>query len=167
MNNFIIIFIFIVMEKSVLERLSDDQLNKYMAYFNKITQDMSYRDLGDFYDNIMYNDQLSNKLRIPLGVRDLERLDIEYIYYLLENNPEGGPYTRRPQLETKTVGYVTEERKRVRYTRTGDVETYAIDAIDNSYLDTIKGDDYIDPWEWDVTDEDERDNDLYDDWFDV
>jgi hypothetical protein len=167
MNNFIIIFIFIVMENSVLERLSDDQLNKYITYFNKITQDMSYRDLGDFYDNIMYNDQLSNKLRIPLGVRDLERLDIEYIYYLLENNPEGGPYTRRPQLETKTVGYVTEERKRVRYTRTGDIETYVTDAVDEGYLNSIRGDDYIDPWEWDVTDEDERDSDLYDDWFEV
>jgi hypothetical protein len=31
----------------------------------------------------------------------------------------------------------------------------------------FRSDDHIDPWEWDVTDEDERDNDLYEDYFDV
>jgi len=148
------------MENSVLERLSDDQFNKYMAYFNKITQDMSYSDLDDFYQAIMYNEQLSNKLRIPVGIRELSRLDIEYLYYYLETG-------RRPQLETKTVGYVTEERKKVRYTRTGDILTYAIGAVDENYLSTLKSEDQIDPWEWDITDEDERDGDIIDDWFEA
>jgi len=151
---------------SVFERLSDEQLNKYMKYFDKIVTNR-FSDMEDFYQNIIWDEKLSNKLRTPLGIRDIDRLDLEYLYYLLENNPNNGPYLRRPVLNDVTVDFVTEERKRVRYTRTGDIETYIPDNIDSAYLQTLKSDDYIDPWEWDVTEEDERDNDLYDDWFDV
>jgi hypothetical protein len=123
--------------------------------------------MEDFYQNIIWDEKLSNKLRTPLGIKEIDRLDLEYLYYLLENNPDNGPYLRRPVLNDFTVDFVTEERKRVRYTRTGDIETYVPDSIDGSYLQTLKSDDHIDPWEWDVTDEDERDNDLYEDYFDV
>ena len=151
---------------SVFERLSDEQLNKYMKYFDKIVTNR-FSDMEDFYQNIIWDEKLSNKLRAPLGIRDIDRLDLEYLYYLLNNNPDNGPYLRRPVLNDFTVDFVTEERKRVRYTRTGDIETYVPDSIDGSYLQTLKSDDHIDPWEWDVTDEDERDNDLYEDYFDV
>jgi hypothetical protein len=151
---------------SVFERLSDEQLNKYMKYFDKIVTNR-FSDMEDFYQNIIWDEKLSNKLRTPLGIKEIDRLDLEYLYYLLENNPDNGPYLRRPVLNDFTVDFVTEERKRVRYTRTGDIETYVPDSIDGSYLQTLKSDDHIDPWEWDVTDEDERDNDLYEDYFDV
>jgi hypothetical protein len=49
------------MGRSVLERLNDEQLNKYMAYFNKLTQNIEYSDLGTFYQNITDNEQLKNK----------------------------------------------------------------------------------------------------------
>jgi hypothetical protein len=149
------------MERSGFERLSDANFKKYIAYFNKITKDMEYRDLDDFYQGIMFTDpDLITKIGSPVGIRELSRLDIEYLYYYLETG-------NRPQLETKTVGYVTEERKKVRYTRTGDILTYAIDAVDESYLNTLKNEEQIDPWEWDMTDEDERDSDIIDDWFEA
>jgi hypothetical protein len=149
------------MEKSGFERLSDANFEKYMTYFNKITKDIEYRDLDDFYNEIMYvHPELTTKIGSPVGIRELSRLDIEYLYSYLENK-------RRPRLESMTVGYVTEERKLVRYTRTGDIETYAIDDVNESYLNTIKNEDQIDPWEWEITDEDERDSDMRDDWFEV
>jgi hypothetical protein len=149
------------MERSGFERLSDANFKKYMAYFNKITKDMEYRDLDDFYQGIMFtSSDLTTKIGSPVGIKELSRLDIEYLYYYLETG-------NRPQLETKTVGYVTAERKKVRYTRTGDILTYAIDAVDESYLSTIKNEGQIDPWEWDMTDEDERDGDIIDDWFEA
>jgi len=151
---------------SVFERLSDEQLNKYMKYFDKIVTNR-FSDMDDFYQNIIWDEKLSNKLKVPLGIKEIDRLDLEYLYYLLDNNPDNGPYLRRPQLNEVSVNYVTEEKVRIKYTRTGDIETYVPDSIDGYYLSTIKSDDYIDPWEWDVTDEDERDNDLYDDYFDV
>ncbi len=151
---------------SVFERLSDEQLNKYMKYFNTVVTN-SFSDMEDFYQNIIWDEKLSNKLKAPLGIRDIDRLDLEYLYYLLENNPEGGPYLRRPQLNEVSVDHVTEERVRLKYTRTGDIETYVPDSIDNSYLSTIRSDNHIDPWEWDITDRDEYDSDIYDDYFDV
>lgn len=151
---------------SIFERLSDEQLNKYMKYFNTV---VTYRfsDMEDFYQNIIWNEKLSNKLRAPLGIRDIDRLDLEYLYYLLENNPDNGPYLRRPQLNEISVDWVTEERVRIKYTRTGDIETYIPDNIDSSYLQTLKSDDYINPWDWELTDEDSYDSDIYDDYFDV
>jgi hypothetical protein len=149
------------MERSGFERLSDANFKKYIAYFNKITKDIVYRDLDDFYQGIMYtSSDLTTKIGSPVGIRELSRLDIEYLYSYLETG-------RRPQLESKTVNFVTEERKKVRYTRTGDVETYAIDAVDENYLSTLRSEDQIDPWEWDTTDEDERDSDILDDWFEA
>jgi len=151
---------------SVFERLSDEQLNKYMKYFNTVVTN-SFSDMEDFYQNIIWDEKQSNKLRAPLGIRNIDRLDVEYLYYLLENNPDNGPYLRRPKLNEVSVDHVTEERVRLKYTRTGDIETYVPDSIDNSYLSTIRSDEYIDPWEWDITDRDEYDSDIYDDYFDV
>jgi hypothetical protein len=149
------------MERSGFERLSDANFKKYITYFNKITKDMEYSDLDDFYQWIMYtSSDLTTKIGSPVGIRELSRLDIEYLYFYLETG-------RRPQLESKTVNFVTEERIKVRYTRTGDIETYAIGAVDENYLSTLRSEDQIDPWEWDTTDEDERDSDLLDDWFEA
>ena len=167
MNYFIIIFIFIIMGNSVLERLNDEQLNKYMAYFNRLTQNIEHGDMDDFYNEIMYNDQLRNKLRTPLGIQDLDRLDLEYLYYLLGNNPEDGPYENRPTLQEEEINWVTKERVIVEYTRTGEIETYLSGGLDGAYLNALRNNDEIDPWDWEITDRDERDSDLTDDWFDI
>ena len=154
------------METSKFEKLSDEQLNKYMAYFNKIVTNR-FSDMDDFYQEVIYDDELPKKIGIPIGISQVERLDLEYLFYLTDNNPDGGPYTNRPRLESKVVDYVTQERVRIKYTRTGDIETYIPDNIDGSYLQSLKSDDYIEPWYWDISDQDEYDNDIYDDYFDV
>ena len=148
------------MERSGFERLSDSMFDRYMIYFNNITKDMEYADLDDFYQIIMYDLGLKTKIGSPVGIRELSRLDVEYLYSYLENK-------RRPQLETKTVNYIAQERKLVRNTRTGDVETYAKGAVNENYLYTINSEGQIDTWEWDVTDEYERDSETLDDWFEV
>ena len=154
------------METSKFEKLSDEQLNKYMAYFNKIVTNR-FSDMDDFYQEVIYDDELSKKIGIPIGISQVERLDLEYLFYLIDNNPDGGPYTNRPRLESKSVDYVTDERVRIRYTRTGDIETYIPDNIDGSYLQSLKSDDYIEPWYWDISDQDEYDSNIFEDWFDV
>jgi len=152
---------------SVLEKLSDEQLNKYMAYFNKLTQDIRYSDLDDFYQKIIYDDQLRNKVKAPLGIGTLDRLDIEYLYYLLKQNGFVGPYVNRPQIDTVEVDYVTNETEYTRYTRTGEIETYLSGDLDSTYLITLKDMAEIDPWEWDVVDEDTRDSSVNDEYFDI
>jgi len=155
------------MGRSVLERLNDEQLNKYMVYFNRLTKDLEYRYLVDFYGEITYNEQLKNKLKAPLGIQDLDRLDLEYLYYLLENNPEDGPYTRRPQLQEEEFNWVTRERVVIEYTRTGELNTYLYGNLDEGYLSTLRDEGEIEPWDWEITDKDERDSDLTDEWFEV
>jgi hypothetical protein len=152
---------------SRLEKLSDDQLNKYMIYFNKLTQDIKYGDLDDFYQAIMYDDQLVNKIKAPLGIDTLNRLDIEYFYYLLEKNGDDGPYVNRPQIDIVELDYVTEEKVYIRYTRTGQIETYLLGDLDSVYLNTIKDGNEIDPWDWDVVDEDVRDSSVNDEYFNI
>jgi hypothetical protein len=152
---------------SRLEKLSDEQLNKYMVYFNKLTQDIKYGDLDDFYQAIMYDDQLVNKIKAPLGIDTLDRLDIEYFYYLLKKNGDDGSYVNRPQIDIVELDYVTEEKVYIRYTRTGQIETYLSGDLDSVYLNTIKDGDEIDPWDWDVVDEDVRDSSVNDEYFNI
>ena len=152
---------------SRLEKLSDDQLNKYMIYFNKLTQDIRYGDLDDFYQAIMYDDQLVNKIKAPLGIGTLDRLDIEYFYYLLKQNGDDGSYVNRPQIDIVELDYVTEETVYIRYTRTGQIETYLSGDLDSAYLITLKDVNEIDPWDWDVVDEDTRDSSVNDEYFDI
>jgi hypothetical protein len=150
---------------SKFERLSDEQLNKYMKYFDKIVKNR-FADMDDFYQAIMYDDPIRIKIGSPVGV-NIGRLDLEYLYYLLENNPEGGPYDDRPQLEEEEVNWVTKERLYVEKTHTGEIETYLSGSLESSYLMTLKNEDEIDPWDWDVTDSDENEGDIIDEWFDI
>jgi hypothetical protein len=150
---------------SKFERLSDEQLNKYMKYFDKIVKNR-FADMDDFYQAIMYDDPIRIKIGSPVGV-NIGRLDLEYLYYLLENNPEGGPYDDRPQLEEEEVNWVTKERVYVEKTHTGEIETYLSGSLDGTYLMTLKNEDEIDPWDWDETDRDENEGDIIDEWFDI
>jgi len=138
-----------------------------MKYFNTVLPEETWGDLDDFYKTIVYDDTIINKLRAPLGVKELDRLDIEYLYYILAYNQKGGPYTRRPGLDIIDVNFITEERVYVTYTRTEEIETYAPLEVDNNYLHSLENDQVIEPWHWEVTDEDTRDSDVRESYFEV
>ena len=67
------------METSKFERLSDEQLNKYMAYFNKIVTNR-FSDMDDFYQEIFYDDELPKKVGLPIGIL--------IVYYLNERDTQ-------------------------------------------------------------------------------
>ena len=73
----------------------------------------------------------------------------------------------RPEFKYKDCDFVTEERVRIKYTRSEEVETFLDDDFDSDYLEQLRQYDEVSPWDWDITDQDERDGDVIDDWFDV
>ncbi|MGA0277488.1 MAG: hypothetical protein ACO3LF_06300, partial [Candidatus Kariarchaeum pelagius] len=122
-----------------------------------------------FYENVITDyDSISKIILAPLSKKDLDRLDIEYLYELLSNNNseslnEGIIY--RPELKTQSVEFVSEERQWVQYTREEDVETYS--DLDHYYLNQLHNHDELSPWDWEITDEDIQDSDTNDWWFEV
>ena len=154
---------------SIFENISDKQLIKYLKYVHsKINFLDDYDDdLHSFYLDFM-EDNVRNIILAPLGNKELDRLDIEYLYELLLNNDseslnEG--FLDRPQLKTKTIEFVSEERLWVRYTREDDVETYT--DLKQDYLIDLKDAGDIDPWDWEIVDKDHYDGETDDWWFDV
>jgi len=157
---------------SIFENLSDEQLIKYLKYIHSKIDfvDDYYNSLEIFYTDLQNRRGGKEKQIIlsPLGKSRLDRLDIEYLYELLLNNDseslnEGN--LDRPQLKTQNVEFVTEERQWIRYTREEDVETYT--DLDNDYLYELRNHNEIEPWDWEITDEDIRDSDTDDWWFEV
>jgi len=154
---------------SIFENISDKQLIKYLKYVHsKINFLDDYDDdLHSFYLDFM-EDNVRNIILAPLGNKELDRLDIEYLYELLLNNDseslnEGN--LDRPQLKTETIEFVSEERLWVRYTREDDVETYT--DLKQDYLIDLKDAGDIDPWDWEIVDKDHYDGETDDWWFDV
>ena len=154
---------------SIFENFSDEQLIKYLKYVHsKINFLDDYDDdLHSFYLDFM-EDNVRNIILAPLGNKELDRLDIEYLYELLLNNDseslnEG--FLDRPQLKTETIEFVSEERLWVRYTREDDVETYT--DLKQDYLIDLKDVGDIDPWDWEIVDKDHYDGETDDWWFDV
>ena len=154
---------------SIFENFSDEQLIKYLKYVHsKINFLDDYDDdLHSFYLDFM-EDNVRNIILAPLGNKELDRLDIEYLYELLLNNDseslnEGN--LDRPQLKTETIEFVSEERLWVRYTREDDVETYT--DLKQDYLIDLKDAGDIDPWDWEIVDKDHYDGETDDWWFDV
>jgi len=154
---------------SIFENISDKQLIKYLKYVHsKINFLDDYDDdLHSFYLDFM-EDNVRNIILAPLGNKELDRLDIEYLYELLLNNDseslnEG--FLDRPQLKTETIEFVSEERLWVRYTREDDVETYT--DLKQDYLIDLKDAGDIDPWDWEIVDKDHYDGETDDWWFDV
>ena len=155
------------------EKFSDSQLKKYLKLTHQILKsdgveiDRPEEFLGLFTD---YNKStLDKKLQASAGFK-FQRLDIEYLFYVLKNNPfyyAEDKELNRPSLEYKDCDFVTEERVRIKYTRSEEVETFLDDDFDSDYLELLRQYDEISPWDWDITDEDERDGDVIDDWFDV
>ena len=159
-------------EKSVYERMPDKAFLKYLRYVWDIISpefpNWYYTDAEDFV-YILKGGRiigLEKKIAAPIGGK-LSRLDIEYLFYCLKkSNLESGDIVR-PTLENTNIDYITEEKEFRRYTRSGSVESYLGDTLTGGYLFILKETQVIDPWEWNITDEDTFDAELKDDWFDV
>jgi hypothetical protein len=157
-------------EKSVYERMPDKAFLKYLRYVWDIISpefpNWYYTDADDFVYFLKGGTIIEKKIAAPIG-GNLSRLDVEYLFYCLKkSNLESGDVVR-PTLEDTNIDYVTEEKELRRYTRSGSIETYLGDTLTNGYLQNLKEEQVIDPWDWEITDEDTFDSDLKDDWFDV
>ena len=75
----------LIMEKSKLESLPDKQLIQYLKYLLKIIgNDYTLTTLNSFYQ--LFDDhETYGKAKAPIG-GSLSRLDIEYIYWILNHN---------------------------------------------------------------------------------
>jgi hypothetical protein len=157
-------------EKSVYERMPDKAFLKYLRYVWDIISpefpNWHLTDADDFVYFLKGGTIIEKKIAAPIG-GNLSRLDVEYLFYgLKKSNLESGDVVR-PTLEDTNIDYVTEEKELRRYTRSGSIETYLGDTLTNGYLQNLKEEGVIDPWYWEITDEDTFDAELRDDWFDV
>jgi hypothetical protein len=150
-------------EQSLFEKLSDSQFNKYMKYFFTIVDD----DFDDIREFMGMDLQMYNKIKAPIG-RDLDRLDYEYLWYVLIHNRRSDILdpninTIRPQLESKLITYTEEFVANISETHQGELLTYVGDEIDTSYLWELKGEGWIDPFLWETKDRNIDYTDLIDD----
>lgn len=163
------------MEKSRFENFSDLELKRYMTYVQKVLTQLNIEvdTLEDFF--LEFNTWSSTPTKVmqllstPLG-SELERLDIEYIFYILDNNPFSfveGKELNRPTLDEVEANYITEEVVRITYTRTGQVSTYCSDNFDGQYLEQLRQTNDVEPWEWEITDENNWDTDIREDYFEI
>lgn len=155
------------------EKFSDSQLKKYLKLAHQIlkSEGVEIDEPAEFFGLFVdYNrSTLDQKLQASAGFK-FQRLDIEYLFYVLKNNPfhyVEDKELNRPEFKYKSCDFVTDERVRIRYTRSDDVETYLDEDFDSDYLEQLRQYDEVSPWDWDITDQDERDGDVIDDWFDV
>jgi len=157
------------------EKFSDSQLKKYLKLTHQILKSdgIEIDEPGEFFDLFApkYNtpSTTDKKLQVSAGFQ-FQRLDIEYLFYVLKNNPfhyVEDKELNRPEFKYKDCDFVTEERVRIRYTRSEEVETFLDDDFDSDYLELLRQYDEVSPWDWDITDQDEREGDVIDDWFDV
>jgi len=132
---------------SRLENISDEQIKKYMKYVYKIIGDIEFDGPNELYryDNL-------SLLFSPFG-GGIDRLDIEYLYYLLKNNPfyfkEGYPINR-PTLVDHDLTYSVRESQIVIIDYSGEIETYIPDDLESDYLTNLTDDDVIDTYTWNV-----------------
>ena len=66
-------------EQSLFEKFSDSQLKRYMKYFFSVVGDEEFLDPMDLLD---IDQTRYNKLKAPVG-RGFDRLDFEYLYYVI------------------------------------------------------------------------------------
>lgn len=155
------------------EKFSDSQLKKYLKLAHQIlkSEGVEIDEPAEFFGLFVdYNrPTIDKKLEASAGFQ-FQRLDIEYLFYVLKNNPfhyVEDKELNRPKFKHKYCDFVTDERVRIRYTRSEEVETYLDGDFDSDYLEQLRQYDEVSPWDWDITDQDERDGDVIDDWFDV
>jgi len=159
------------MEKSKFERLSDVALVRYCKFVKNLLEQID----NLWYDNIEsfnqffsgYRDSYASirgQIMGPLG-GSFSRLDIEYLFYLLENSDLESDSIRRPKLIEKPIEFIIQERVKVRVTKQGFFETYLGDHLSQGYLFDLRSDGDIEPYDWDETDREELDWDSDDEWF--
>lgn len=152
------------MEKSIFENFSDKQLIKYMKYAMQFIDNINASDIQNFYWELEDTVELK-QLSAPVG-RTLERLDIEYIFYLINNNENfEGESINRPKLEEMEIRFITKERQIVYTTHNGELITYVPEDVDQSYLYHLKDIEEIFPYDWE-SDTEYDDSDYIDDEFD-
>ena len=151
------------MEKSKLESLPDKQLIQYIKYVLKTIEGHRYNSLVDFYE-IFNDDKLFSKIAAPIG-KGMSRLDIEYIYWILEHNDTDTDTFERPTLTTKEVSYIEELVVPRTIQRSKDLPTYVNDEVGSSYLNQLVVNDEIDIFNWEVVFDKEGDFDLIEVYF--
>ena len=151
------------MEKSKLESLPDKQLIQYIKYVLKTIEGHRYNSLVDFYE-IFNDDKLFSKIAAPIG-KGMSRLDIEYIYWILEHNDTDTDTFERPTLTTKEVTHVEEFVVPKTIQRSKDLPTYVSDEVGSSYLNQLVVNDEIDIFSWEVVIDKEGDSDFIEDYF--
>lgn len=145
--------------QSKLESFSDSQLKKYMKFVLNVIGNDTPDTLADFYQF-----EKLNSIFIPVN-KDFSRLDIEYVYYLLKNNENFENEIDRPELEEKGVTLELEERQWVTIQYSANLVTYAPEDMDSNYLDVIREEGEIDPFDWDY-DSDVEDSEWIDErWY--
>ena len=146
---------------SRLENISDEQLKKYMKYVYKVIGDLKFDGPNELY----YYDNIST-LFSPFG-GNIKRLDVEYLYYVLKNNPfyfkEGYPINR-PTLVDHDLTYTVRESQVVEMYYNGEIETYIPDDLEEMYLSNLADDLIINPRTWNVDSEITDSDWLSDDW---
>ena len=146
---------------SRLENISDEQLKKYMKYVYKVIGDLEFDGPNElyYYDNI-------TTLFSPFG-GNIKRLDVEYLYYVLKNNPfyfkEGYPINR-PTLVDHDLTYTVRESQVVEIYYNGEIETYIPEDLEEKYLTNLTYDMIINPRTWNVDSEITDSDWLSDDW---
>jgi hypothetical protein len=147
---------------SRLENISDEQIKKYMKYVYKIIGDIEFDGPNELY----HYDNLSS-LFSPFG-GGTDRLDIEYLYYLLKKNPfyfkEGYPINRPTLVSDFGLNYRVKERQVVVIDYSGEIETYIPDDLESDYLFDITDDRVIDPYTWDTDSEVIDSDEIEDSW---
>lgn len=147
---------------SRLENISDEQLKEYMKYVYKVIGDLEFDGPNELY----YYDNIST-IFSPFGGK-VDRLDIEYLYYVLKNNPfyfkEGYPINR-PTLVDHDLTYTVRESQVVEIYYNGEIETYIPDDLESDYLFNLTNDNVIEPNTWNI-DSEVIDSEVLDDKWD-
>lgn len=135
---------------SRLENISDERLKKYMKYVYKVIGDLEFDGPNELY----YYDNIST-IFSPFGGK-VDRLDVEYLYYVLKNNPfyfkEGYPINR-PTLVDHDLTYTVRESQVVEIYYNGEIETYIPDDLEEEYLMNLADDLIINPRTWNIDSE--------------
>lgn len=148
------------MERSKLERLGDSQLKKYLNYVLSIYED-SITDIEEFYFEMTQDTPKYKKIASPFG-GNLDRLDMEYIFmcFVLNGN-DFSEDVYRPEFQVDKIDHVATVRIYQEEKRQIKLPTYLTnDTLDRSYLHTLEGDSYINPWELDPYYTDQYDLDV-------
>lgn len=155
---------------SIFEKISDEQLIKYLKYlYSQTSIGSKGYEIHDFWEDMMNSTNTDlRKVLAPLKKKELSRLDIEYLYELISLNSlhdlETG-IVDRPSLKDSDVDFVVEERRWIRVTHSESMSTYT--DITTDYLYSLNDEDEIHPYDWEIVEEDILDSDSDDWWFEI